>query len=141
MLTTDLATMTVPAHLESVARGMTFVVAWVTAAGLPPRRVSAIEIAVEEVLVNTCRHGAVDRAGTIEIRCMRDETQHLRIEFIDTGRPFDILTLPAPDFLADLNQRPVGGLGVWLIRTLVDTVTYRREGCRNILQLGVQLPR
>jgi anti-sigma B factor antagonist/stage II sporulation protein AA (anti-sigma F factor antagonist) len=140
MRTTDLATITIPAHLESVARGMAFVVAWVTAAGLPPRRVSAIEIAAEEVLVNICRHAGVDRTGMVEIRCMRDGTHRLRIEFIDTGRPFDMLTLPAPDLLAEVNQRPVGGLGVWLIRTLVDTVTYRREGCRNILQLAVQLP-
>jgi anti-sigma regulatory factor (Ser/Thr protein kinase) len=134
------ASITVPVHLESVGQGIAFVVAYATAAGLSPARVTAIEIAAEEVLLNICQHAEVERTGTVEIRCMRDVTQHLRIEFVDTGRPFNLLTLPAPDLLADIAQRPVGGLGVLLIRTMVDSVSYRREGARNILQLAVQLP-
>ena len=132
--------MTVPAHLGAIGQGVAFVAACATTAGLPPRRVTAVEIAAEEVLVNICQHAEVDQAEIIEIRCLRDATHYLRIEFIDTGRPFNLLTLPAPDLLADLEQRSVGGLGVLLIRAMVDTVAYRREGSRNILQLAVQLP-
>jgi anti-sigma regulatory factor (Ser/Thr protein kinase) len=140
MPTTALASITVPAHLGAVGQGVAFVAACATAAGLPPARVTAVEIAAEEVLVNICQHAGVGPAGTIEIRCQRDATHHLCFAFIDTGRPFNPLTLPAPDLLAEVAQRPVGGLGVVLIRTLIDTVTYRREGSRNILQLAVRLP-
>jgi anti-sigma regulatory factor (Ser/Thr protein kinase) len=75
----------------------------------------------------------------VEIRCQRDNTAHFLIEFIDTGQPFNILALPPPDLTAAIDQRPVGGLGVLFIRTLMDHVTYRRDGNQNILQLVVQL--
>ena len=75
----------------------------------------------------------------MEIRCQQDNTAHFLIEFIDTGRPFNILALPPPDLTADIDRRHVGGLGVLFIRTLMDHVTYRRDGNQNILQLVVQL--
>jgi anti-sigma regulatory factor (Ser/Thr protein kinase) len=52
-----------------------------------------------------------------------------------------MLTLPAPDFTAEVEQRQVGGLGVPLVRAMVETATYRRESNRNILRLSVRLAR
>jgi anti-sigma regulatory factor (Ser/Thr protein kinase) len=74
----------------------------------------------------------------VEIHCRRDETQQWVIEFIDTGKPFNLLSLPSPDLTVDLEHRQIGGLGVPLIRAMVDTLTYRRDSDRNILRLGVQ---
>jgi anti-sigma regulatory factor (Ser/Thr protein kinase) len=138
--TTPMATLTVPAQFASLTRGTAFVVAYATAAGFPPARVREIELAVEEVLSNICRYAYGDATGEVEIRCTQDATQHLLIEFIDTGRPFNILTLPPPDLTAAVDQRQVGGLGILLIRAMADTVTYCRDGNRNMLRLAVQLP-
>jgi len=136
-----LLAMTLPARLDAAAQGVAFVVACATAAGLPPGRVAKIELAVEEALVNICRYAYGEGAGEIHIRCRCDESGQFLIELVDTGRPFNILAQPEPDLTADLEQRPVGGLGVLLIRSLVDQVTYRREADRNILQLAVQQSR
>lgn len=136
-----MATITLPAQLESLAPGLAFVTQCASAEGFSSKRVAEIELAVEEVVANICQYAYLDAAGQVEIRCTRDETQQFLIEFIDTGEPFNILTLPTPDLTADLDHRPVGGLGVLFIRTLIDNVTYRRDGDRNILQLAVQQSR
>jgi anti-sigma regulatory factor (Ser/Thr protein kinase) len=96
---------------------------------------------VEEVVTNICRHGYDDQLGQLELRCRRVGTQRLLLEFIDGGRPFDIIAAPPPDLTADLEQREVGGLGVPLIRAMADEVSYRREGNRNILRLIVRAER
>ncbi len=135
-----MATTTLPAQRESLPQCIAFVLDCATAEGLPPTRVKEIELAVEEVLVNICDYAYPDATGEVEVRCTRAEARQFLIEFIDAGTPFNILTLPAPDLTVDLEQRCVGGLGGVLIRAMVDGITYRREGDRNILQLAVQLP-
>jgi anti-sigma regulatory factor (Ser/Thr protein kinase) len=135
-----MATITLPAHIDSLTQGIAFVVDCAAAEGFPLERLTKIELAVEEALANICQYAYLDDAGEVEIRCTRDETQRFLIEFIDAGKPFNILTLPAPDLTADLEHRQVGGLGVSLIHAMVDKVNYRRQGDRNILQLVAQLP-
>jgi len=133
--------LTVPAEVESVARCTTFVASYAATTGLPPARVRELELVVEEVLVNICKYAYVEAPGEMELRCTKTDSQNLLLEFIDTGRPFNILTLPTPDLTVDVEQRQVGGLGVPLVRAMVDTVTYDREAGRNILRLSVQLAR
>jgi anti-sigma regulatory factor (Ser/Thr protein kinase) len=57
------------------------------------------------------------------------------LEFRDQGRLFDPLTEPPPDLDAPLEQRPRGGLGLPLVRALVDDARYVREGATNVLRL------
>ena len=135
-----LDTITIPAQLPCLAQGMTFVVACATAAGLPLTRVREVELATEELLVNICHYAYPDATGTIEIHCTQADTQQLLLEFSDTGQPFNLLDRPEVDVPDDAEQRPVGGLGILLIRTLVDRVTYSRTGDRNIVQFMVRLP-
>jgi serine/threonine-protein kinase RsbW len=135
-----MATITLPARVESLMSCIAFVDDCVSAAGFPPKRVAEIELAVEEALTNICKYAYLDHTGEVEVRCTWPGDQHFLIEFIDTGQPFNPLILPSPDLAADLDQRQEGGLGVLLIRAMMDQVSYRREDNRNILQLAVQLP-
>ena len=134
-----MATITLPAHLDSLTRGLTLVVECAIAAGFPQARITEIELAVEEALANICLYAYPDRNGEVEVRCGRDETQHFLIELIDTGVPFDLLSRPVPDLTLDTAQRQIGGFGIQLILALMDHVTYHREGERNILRLAVRL--
>jgi anti-sigma regulatory factor (Ser/Thr protein kinase) len=61
----------------------------------------------------------------------------LIIEIIDSGLPFNPLSKDDPDLLLDLDERKIGGYGVFLIKTLIDEVTYQRENNQNILTLIV----
>ena len=66
----------------------------------------------------------------------------LTIEFIDEAKPFDPLSeSPVPDTSAKLEDRNMGGLGVYLVREMMDEVTYAREGNRNRLTLVTRLSR
>jgi anti-sigma regulatory factor (Ser/Thr protein kinase) len=99
-----------------------------------------IELAVEEALANICLYAYPNGSGEVEVRCTQDEPRHFAIELIDSGIPFDMLSRPAPDFTVDVAQRPIGGLGIALIRALMDNATYHREGAQNILRLTALLP-
>ena len=135
-----MTTITLPARIDSLPRGLALVVECATAAGFPPQRVMEIELAVEEALANICLYAYPNGSGEVEVRCTQDETRHFSIELIDSGIPFDMLARPAPDFTVDAAQRPIGGLGIPLIRALMDNATYHREGARNILRLTALLP-
>jgi serine/threonine-protein kinase RsbW len=135
-----MTTITLPARLDSLACGLALVVQCAIAAGFPSRRVTEIELAVEEALANICLYAYPDSGGEVEIHCTRDETRHFLIELIDSGIAFDGLARPVPDLTVDASQRPLGGWGISLIRALMDNVTYHREGARNILRLTALLP-
>lgn len=132
---------TVPARLESVASCAEFVADCAAEAGFSPARVREIELIMEEVLVNICRHAYSDAPGEVELNCSRSDAQHLLLEVTDRGRPFNILDVATPDLNSDVEHRPVGGLGIPLIRAMADTVTYRREGDRNVLRFTLRMAR
>ena len=58
----------------------------------------------------------------------------------DNGVPFDPLTAPVPSLDVPAEERPIGGLGVHFIRTVTDSVTYAREGERNVLSMEKKRP-
>ena len=103
--------------------------------GLPPDAVADMSVALDEVLANVLSH-AYDDAGAHEIRiALAVYPDALRAEIEDDGRPFDPLTVAAPDRATPLAERGVGGLGIHFVRSLMSEVAYRRIGDRNRLVL------
>ena len=119
--------------IDAVAHCTEFAAVQAREAGFPLARVCEIELAVEEIVANICRYSYDDGHGSVEVCCRRLDGPKLALEFIDYGRPFDMLTLPAPDLSLDLDRRDVGGIGLPMLRAVVDQATYRREDARNIL--------
>lgn len=107
--------------------------------GFPPERVGDIELALEEVLVNIINYAYPEAVGDIEIQCHGVGASFL-IEVIDSGVPFDVTQLAAPQLGEDLAEREIGGLGVYLVKQLMDKVEYCRENGRNHLLLTMKLP-
>ena len=66
-----------------------------------------------------------------------DAGPRLCIDIVDRGVPFDPLAVPPPDLLADPEERITGGLGIFLLRSIVDELTYHRDYDRNILHLVI----
>ncbi len=135
-----LASQTFPARMEALASSMAFVNAQCEAMGLDRRRAGEVELCLEEVLVNIIHYAYPDDApGKMTVACSRDGDA-LVIEVSDGGTPFDILSAPEPDLTADVDQRRIGGLGIFFVKQLMDDVRYRRENDRNILTLVVNAP-
>ena len=106
-----------------------------SAAQLPAAQAFPFELALEEVFINVVTHGApADTSPWVEVSLALAE-DGLTMTIEDTGPLFDPLSLPPPDITAGLTERPIGGLGVFLVRQLMDTVSYERVGVRNRLRM------
>ena len=125
------------AKVEHLPQWMQCVTDYAQEQGLPAKRIREIELALEEALVNVCQYAYSEETGEVRVTCTVDVQQRFIIEIVDWGRPFDPLSLAAPALTDDLANRQVGGLGVFLIRRLMDDVSYRREGDQNILRMIV----
>src|SRR5690349_11626121 len=107
---------------------------------LPDAVVNDIQVALDEALSNVLAYGyEAPGGGTIVVRLAHQDGE-VCIEVEDDGRAFDPLQVPPPDLTADLAERQVGGLGIHFVRSLMDTVSYDRRGCKNLLRLTKRLP-
>jgi serine/threonine-protein kinase RsbW len=101
---------------------------------LPPTVVNAIDLALEEHLTNLMSYGFPDgREHMIKVRLML--ASEVVVEVEDDGLPFNPLQVPEADTSVPLEKRPVGGLGIHLIRSFMDRVEYQTQGRRNILRM------
>jgi anti-anti-sigma factor len=109
-------------------------------AGLPPAQSPAFELALEEIFMNIVTHGSPPGAGQRVDVTLALADGGLTMTFEDEGPEFDPLSLPAPDVAAPLEERVVGGLGVSLMRQMMDSVSYHRVGTRNQLRVSKRIP-
>lgn len=123
-----------PAILENLGTFLSFVTDCAQKQGYSAAEMHRIQLAAEEVLVNICRYAYPNKEGFIEITCKTGEEISI-IEIIDTGIPFDCSNETCPDLDANLCDRKLGGLGIYLMHKMVDEVTYRRDGDRNVLTM------
>ena len=98
-----------------------------------PESLFQVKLALEELIVNVISYGTNDgRLPTIHVKLCQHDMQ-LAIEVVDDGVAFDPLQKAEPDLDASLDDRAVGGLGVYLVRQLMDTVRYQRDAGQNKL--------
>jgi len=105
------------------------------AAHLSPAARNAFDLALVEWVTNVISYACDDgREHWIAVRFLAAPGQ-ARVEVEDDGREFNPLALPLVDTNAPLEQRAIGGLGVHMVRQLMDSVEYRRAEGRNILTM------
>ena len=92
------------------------------------------QLAVEEAITNVIVHGYRNQGGDVGVTC-RATRGIVEVQIEDAAPPFDPLSLPEPDLTADIEERQVGGLGIFLIRQVMDEIVYRHENGKNILVL------
>jgi len=103
--------------------------------GLEIETTLELRLVAEEVLTNFIKYAhAVNQEGVIALR-LSASTESVRLEFRDEGAAFNPLDAPLPDLTSRPEERGTGGLGVLLVKSLVDDATYVREGTVNILVL------
>ena len=92
-----------------------------------------VNLVLDELSVNIVSYGG--DASEIEVSLDTD-AEEVRVEICDDGAPFDPLTeAPEPDLDAPLEDRPVGGLGIHLVREMMDELHYSRQGGKNRLAM------
>jgi serine/threonine-protein kinase RsbW len=95
----------------------------------------AINVSLEELLANTMAYGyADDREHEIVVRIWREDAD-LVVDIADDARPFDPTAAAPPDLDVPLAERSIGGLGIELVRGMMDGMEYRHDGRQNRVRL------
>ena len=107
---------------------------------VPMKTQVQLDIAVEEIFVNIARYGYPDKIGDANIVVDLPEGDRcISVCFIDHAQPYDPLQKPDPDISTGLEERPIGGLGIFMVKKSMDDMTYAyKDGC-NILTIRKKL--
>ena len=90
-----------------------------------------LNLVLEELFTNSIRHGGcAGMENAVHVR-LQLHNNGVHVEYSDRGMAFDPLSAPPPDLETRLEERPVGGLGIHLLRQIMREVAYRREGGWN----------
>jgi serine/threonine-protein kinase RsbW len=121
-------------RMEAVVELLNRIEAYAEATGLPPRAAHRLAVACEELVANVAMHGASGEGGAtyVEIN-LESAGNELRLSVEDDGRAFDPLHKPMPDLALNVDDRKIGGLGLYFVRSMVVSINYKRIDGRNYL--------
>jgi len=123
--------LTIPARVDGLPELCAFVHSGAEAAGLAPPQIDQLDLVLEELFMNVARHAYAPAEGDVEIAYAVQAPGALLVEISDAGRPFNPLASDPPDFSLSLADRPLGGMGVFLIRQMTTSLHYQRDNGRN----------
>lgn len=98
-----------------------------------PKDIIMINTALEEIFVNVA-HYAYEESGSVEVSLSNDKNKVTFI-FKDNGKPFNPLERENPNINATSEEREIGGLGIYMVKNIMDEVTYKYEDGHNVLTL------
>ena len=124
------------AQVENLYEIMEFVAHGTEDVGLSPRKMMQLELITEELVVNISQHAYEGQGGNILVRICKEDA-FLQLIFSDEGVAFDPTMAEEPNVDAALEEREIGGLGIYLVHKLVDKVEYQRLNHQNILTLTI----
>ncbi len=123
--------LTVPVSMESYDKVLAFLEDTLTELGCPEKNLTELNIAMDEIFSNIVGYSGASEAV---IRCgVRDRAAVVRIS--DDGRPYDPLQNKDPDTAQPEEERGIGGLGIFIVKKIMDSVVYEYRDGRNILNM------
>lgn len=128
-----MASLVVSAEQTRIGDSIDFIMMQAKQTSFSNTELADIRLGCEEFLVNIVKYAYGGKAGTIEILCETDtQGNRLTVTFRDTGIPFNPLMQQEPDISGHVGSRRIGGLGIYLTRQVMDSVTYDRENGTNV---------
>ena len=127
---------TFPAKIESLSEVLGFVEETLEGFACPMNVQTAICVAMEEVFVNIAHYAYTDGVGDMTLLIGFDEdSRTVTFRMTDKGIPFDPLKKPDPDITLSAEERDIGGLGIFIAKKTMDSLTYAYENGENILTM------
>lgn len=100
----------------------------------------AIDIAVEELFVNIASYAYSPEIGMAVVQVsVHEDPLAVEITFIDNGKQYDPLAKADPDTTLSLNERKIGGLGIFMVKKTMDNISYEYKDGKNILSITKNL--
>ncbi len=133
------AAITIGNELAALARVFEFCAQFADAHAIPSDKRFALEVCVEEIVTNVIKYGyPTGTEGEITVRLALDPPR-LLIEVEDEGVPFDPTATAPVDVNQDLADRPIGGLGIHMVKSMMAELHYSRNDSRNLLTMVAAL--
>jgi len=107
--------------------------------GIEAQIIYNMKLALDEILTNIISYAYDDAKEHIIVIRLSLDQEKWTVEVEDDGRLFNPLNAPEPDTKQLLGERPIGGLGIHLVRKLIDELEYRRQNDRNILVMRLKV--
>ena len=127
---------TFPAKVEALSDVLGFVDRTLESYECPMKVQTAVCVAIEEVFVNVAHYAYGEGEGDMVLGIGFDEeSRTITFRMADQGTPFDPLKKPDPDITLSAEEREIGGLGIFITKKTMDTVTYAYENGENILTM------
>ena len=107
--------------------------------GFEKKMVYKIRLACEEIIVNVIKYAYPKSKGDLAIECDVHHGKSITITFIDQGIPFNPLEKEEPDIDAPAHEREIGGLGIFIVKQIMDKIEYKRENGKNFFKIKKHL--
>ncbi len=128
-------TLTVTNHISEIEKVHSIIEQIGTEFNCQAKTVFELNLAIDELLTNTISYGYDDKSvHTIEIEITVD-AKKIIIKLQDDAKPFNPLNAKEADTTLSLEERSIGGLGIHIIKKIIDHITYERENNKNIISL------
>ena len=125
---------TVPARTDCLDEVFSLVESAAQTAGIDVSQQNNIKIAVEEIFVNIASYAFPTGEGEVSVSVAAG-SEKLSVEFSDSGMPYNPLSKTDPDTSLPADEREIGGLGIFMVKNMMDSVRYRYENGKNILTI------
>lgn len=128
--------LTIDAKVDNLDRVLTFVDEQLEKAGCSIGLQTQIDIAVEEVFVNIAQYAYDPNIGpaTISVESTSNPLT-VRLTFMDQGTPYNPLAKEDPDITQSAEERPIGGLGIYMVKNIMDDVQYEYKDGQNVFTI------
>ena len=128
--------LTVIAILENYDQVAEFVEGELEKREVPMEAEAQIDIALDEIYTNVAKYAYGDDPGEVTVRLdFTEEITEVKMTISDAGIPYDPLKRPDPDVSLEAEARQIGGLGIYMVKKLMDEVSYEYSGGMNILRM------
>ena len=128
--------LTIEAATENLQQVIDFATELLEAHDCPMKVVMQMELVIEEIFVNVSSYAYRPDVGNVTI-CVdfAENPSAVKMTFIDGGKPYNPLERPDPDTTLDIDEREIGGLGIFLVKKNVNDISYEHADGKNILRV------
>ena len=131
-----MAQMTFPATLENIEAATDFMNGILESADCPMRTQMKLAVALDELMSNVARYAYAPGTGdvTVSVEVLEDPKRAV-ITLTDSGVPYDPLQKEDPDVTLSAEERGIGGLGIFIVKQSMDSMTYEYRDGQNVLTI------
>ena len=126
----------VKATIENLSTVTDFIIESLEEMNCKPKIIMQMELVIEELFVNVANYAYKPRVGSCTVQKEIEENPRaISITFIDSGMPYNPLEHEDPDTSLGVEEREIGGLGIFLVKKNVDNISYEYKDGQNVLRL------